>query len=865
MTTTIPASIVSNLRPPLHSQLVHREECTQCFDTVYLLSRPEEGFRGLDVCLTCFNGSCPSGSLYSHSDQHCRKTGHQLYLNILKKPKPTIEKSKRDSQEPPIKKLAIRPEISEQEQFETFTKIKLFDSSTSTWNDILQDDQVPEEVRKVVEGVLNSMDSGQKNEIKSWEEEILPCQHTKELIQQPQPQQEGQGGHCSKCELTSNLWMCLICGSLGCGRKQFGAENGGGNGHGLQHTHETGHSVAVKLGTIEPDGTADVYCYSCDDARIDPELSKHLNSFGIKVSNLKKTEKSMTELQVEQNMNFDFSMTSTDGKLFEPVFGPGLTGLKNLGNSCYLASTLQSLFSLPQFQQRYQTSFLTHSEVCLNPSPSECFECQMGKIAQGLLSGRYSKPTTTTSHSGQDEQQGEGQVPFQEGLKPSMFKNLVGKNHSEFSTMKQQDASEFLFHLLEFIKRSSKKEGTSEGVEQVTDELYGYELEERLECKECNRVRYKLQPQEGLSLPVPVVKRNKTSSSMEIEGEGKGDDKEEFEPVQLEECLKNFVEPQIVENYSCSNCQKKTLALKSSRFSTFPKVLILNTSRFQLENWVPRKVDVPLLFDPKLLELSNFIGKGLQPGEKELPQEEEEEKPLEHSFDQSVIDQLTSMGFPEIRAKRALLKTGNQGDAEAAMNWLFEHMDDQDLDDPLPPPTTSAASGGGGGGNEPGQEQISMLVDMGFTPAQGRKALLETGGDPNRAVEWLFSHPDDDGTIVATSTSTLNDQEKKVTSRGSKQLPVKYRLKTFISHKGPSVHSGHYVSHVWTGQASSSSSTTTTDGETNDREGEGEGSWVLFNDEKVVRAGKGEKSGDSSAGEWMEKAYVYLWERIDQE
>ena len=50
--------------------------------------------------------------------------------------------------------------------------------------------------------------------------------------------------------------------------------------------------------------------------------------------------------------------------------------------------------------------------------------------------------------------------------------------------------------------------------------------------------------------------------------------------------------------------------------------------------------------------------------------------PQEHSFDQSAIDQLTGMGFPEIRAKRALLKTGNNG-AEVAMNWLFEHMDDQ--------------------------------------------------------------------------------------------------------------------------------------------------------------------------------------------
>lgn len=36
--------------------------------------------------------------------------------------------------------------------------------------------------------------------------------------------------------------------------------------------------------------------------------------------------------QIEHNLKFDFSMTGDDGKELEPVFGPGLTGLKNLGN-----------------------------------------------------------------------------------------------------------------------------------------------------------------------------------------------------------------------------------------------------------------------------------------------------------------------------------------------------------------------------------------------------------------------------------------------------------------------------------------------------------------------------------------------------
>jgi ubiquitin carboxyl-terminal hydrolase 5/13 len=97
-------------------------------------------------------------------------------------------------------------------------------------------------------------------------------------------------------------------------------------------------------------GSADVYCYACDDARLDPHLAKHLSNFGIEVASQSKTEKSMTELvrphislsdhslidcvpqQVEQNLRFDFAMTGEDGKELEPVFGPGLTGLRNLGN-----------------------------------------------------------------------------------------------------------------------------------------------------------------------------------------------------------------------------------------------------------------------------------------------------------------------------------------------------------------------------------------------------------------------------------------------------------------------------------------------------------------------------------------------------
>ena len=77
-----------------------------------------------------------------------------------------------------------------------------------------------------------------------------------------------------------------------------------------------------------------------------------------------------------------------------------------------------------------------------------------------------------------------------------------------------------------------------------------------------------------------------------------------------------------------------------------------------------------------------------------------------------------AMGFPENRCKRALLNTGNNG-AEIAMNWLFEHMEDPGIDDPLP-------SQGEGDSSGPSEEQIGILCEMGFTALQAKKALKET-------------------------------------------------------------------------------------------------------------------------------------------
>jgi ubiquitin carboxyl-terminal hydrolase 5/13 len=64
----------------------------------------------------------------------------------------------------------------------------------------------------------------------------------------------------------------MTCGSLGCGRPLYGGL--GGNGHGLHHFNETGHTVNVKLGTITPEGGAgaDFHIYPSREGLINDEI-----------------------------------------------------------------------------------------------------------------------------------------------------------------------------------------------------------------------------------------------------------------------------------------------------------------------------------------------------------------------------------------------------------------------------------------------------------------------------------------------------------------------------------------------------------------------------------------------------------------
>lgn len=569
------------------------------------------------------------------------------------------------------------------------------------------------------------------------------------------------------CDLKENLWLCLQCGNLGCGRAQFGGS--GGNSHGVKHTELTSHAVAVKLGSITPEGTADIYCYACNEERTDPEVSSHLAHWGIKIAEREKTEKSLTEMQIEQNLKWEFSMTTEDGKEMKPLFGEGFTGLKNLGNSCYMASILQCLFSMSDFQQRYYHPQTSPPDT---PVPAEDLETQLRKLADGILSGRYSKPGTHVTASEHSPE-----IPHQKGLAPAMFKHLMGRGHEEFSTMRQQDAFELLLHLFKLISRSQRPSSLQDPVQS-----FRFVMEQRLQCLSCKKVRYRTDEQDNISIPVPI-RPIPTATGTTKEG---GKPKDEYESVTLKECLDSFTATETVE-LTCASCGSKAGFTKRSLFKTFPKFLAVNARRFALVNWVPQKLDVPVVVGDEPFQLDAYASKGLQNGEEQLPEHVAAAAP-HFTPHEGALSQLEGMGFPRVRSEKALHATGNT-DADSAMNWLFAHMEDPDIDSPL---SLGKASGGGASaGSDPGA--ISMMEAMGIGAPQARKALKETNGDVERAVDWVFSHPDDQGDFgedepASASAGAIEAGTKQLA--GNADLPATFRLQSIACHKGASIHAG---------------------------------------------------------------------------
>lgn len=779
--------------------VISKDECIYCFETSFNHrhrhdddsekggeeGKDDDDVHSLNICLQCFQTVCGRHvSVHRQAAFVCQDMDHALYLNFWK-----IEKVD-DGIESGNKNKKLKLEVvekSQEELYETVWKLVRYlplnvdDGEDGEYEVLLRSSDEGMPTPDFIDKIGRARSQDLVDQTHSWELDIKSCEHVSRFVNATSPRQlirdidlDNEEMRCSQCDLDSNLWLCLHCGNIGCGREQVGIE---GHGHALSHVSDhRDHSLAVKLGSLSQD-TNDVYCYSCDDeVRFPDDGLSHLlvDLYGIDLKGVSRVkEKTLVELQVEQNMKWDFKMTDSQGSELVRLPCGDLygVGLINLGNSCYMNSILQVMFHDPEWVMKLVDEELDDDvdfprDVMY---PMNNLRCQWIKLyrAWKLESERYPS-----------------------GIKPSSFQRCVAGDNDEFRSMRQQDAMEYFTFLIDKVRS--------------LNDVTGFQLVDRIECVKCHGVRYSDQNANSIQVALP-------------EGGAMGG-------VHLTRQLDQYFTRNDDDDirFECPQCQGSQMAIKQLMMGTAPDTLVLNVMRMQIDknNWSVVKTSDRIEYD-STITLDRYSKSHFQnENEMLLPVGDHPEfTPRE-----DILSQLKEMGFSDNACIRALYHTGNGADGDIAVQWLFEHIEDSDINDPL-----TIASGKN---DAELVKKAHEMSEMGLGYDKCLKALKLNDGDMNRSVEWVFTH----GEEAEEEAKEVEKREEKV---GHEEIcGVSYELSDVVCHKGASVQSGHYVMFHRSVDASTQ-----------------ETHWILYNDEKIVQY-------DTDEDEIKRNGYIFIYKRV---
>jgi ubiquitin carboxyl-terminal hydrolase 5/13 len=287
--------------------------------------------------------------------------------------------------------------------------------------------------------------------------------------------------------------------------------------------------------------------------------------------------------------------------------------------------------------------------------------------------------------------------------------------------------------------------------------------------------------------------------------------------VPLQKCFERFGAPGVIDDFRCPTCKSAQTATTTRSLASFPRMLITQLRRFTMdEGWVPLKLSVRVSEvdnvngHPVVFDLGPLQTKPHDASEKLLHDDKSVAAPAGPVIDGNIVAQLEAMGFPRLACERACYETKNAG-AEEASNWLFGHMEDPLLTQPI----VAAPSAKTTGAPVVDASLLEQITCMGIDDKVARHALGECANNVERAIDWVFSHPDfvpPSTTAAAAAPGPHHQHQHNNNHVEADGKPKMYQLFGFIVHKGNTIQSGHYVAYLWNAERAH---------------------WILFDDERV--------------------------------
>ncbi|XP_053549308.1 ubiquitin carboxyl-terminal hydrolase 33 [Bombina bombina] len=244
-------------------------------------------------------------------------------------------------------------------------------------------------------------------------------------------------GSCQDCRVRGpNLWACLEngCSYVGCGESHVD--------HSTTHSQVTKHCLTVNLTTLR------VWCYTCNkEVFLDRKLCSQSPTAKTQGSSNQDTKMtSSLTLKIPATVVYENLDIEPDEE--DELKTRGLTGLKNIGNTCYMNAALQALSNCPP---------LTHyfldcgGLVRTDKKPALCKS--------------YQKLMTEVWHKNRP-----GSV-----IPTNLFQGIKSVNPT-FRGYSQQDAQEFLRCLMDVLHEELK-----EPVVELEEDSNNGNLEESIE------------------------------------------------------------------------------------------------------------------------------------------------------------------------------------------------------------------------------------------------------------------------------------------------------------------------------------------------------------------------------------------------